>query len=65
MSLIAPKNMWFSLIGLLAGGVVGYFIGAEVEGGELLWPIVLAGCVGGLRLGGRVRVVLRAAGVVR
>ena len=65
MSLIAPTNVWFSVIGLLVGGVVGYVIGADVEGGELLWPIMLAGCVGGLLVGGLARVVLRAAGVVK
>jgi hypothetical protein len=65
MSLIATKNIWFSVKGVITGGVVGYFIGAKVEDGELLWPIVLAGCICGLLFGGLVRVVLRAAGVVR
>ena len=62
MSFLAPQNIWFSVVGLLLGGVAGYFVGVGVEGGELLWPITLAGAVGGLILGGVVRVNGRRGG---
>ena len=59
MSLLAPKNVWYSLAGLLVGGLVGFLVGRGVEGGDLLWPITLAGAIVGMLLGGLVRTVLR------
>lgn len=59
MSLIAPKSPTWSVAGAAAGGVVGFIVGTDVEGGELLWPITLAGVIGGLLIGGLVRTILR------
>lgn len=59
MSLLAPKNPLWSVIGALVGGVAGFLVGSNVEGGELLWPIVLVGVIVGLVLGGLARTVLR------
>lgn len=57
MSLLVPKNYMWSVAGLVVGGIVGLVVGSQIEGGELRWPIALAGCVGGLLLGGLLRVV--------
>jgi outer membrane lipoprotein SlyB len=58
MSMIAPTNPVWSIAGAVLGGVGGFLAGSNVEGGELLWPITLAGVVAGLILGALARTLL-------